>query len=73
MYSTKILREINFSALNDAGYGFLIAIKYRLLKRAKKVAQVPIIFYDRRIGESKMPINTLVKNFKLVLALRLWG
>ena len=73
MYSTAVLKKIDFSSLNEMGYGFLIALKYRILKHTNNVAQVPIIFYDRTIGESKMPINTLIKNFKLVLILRIWG
>lgn len=73
MYSTAVLKKIDFSSLNEMGYGFLIALKYRILKHTNNVAQVPIIFYDRTIGESKMPINTLIKNFKLVIILRIWG
>jgi len=72
MYSTKILRQLNFVTLNDSGYGFLIALKYRMLNHTNKVSQIPIVFYERSIGESKMPINTVLKNFVLVLALKFW-
>jgi dolichol-phosphate mannosyltransferase len=70
MYSVAVLRKLDFSKLDNAGYGFLITLKFNMLKLTKKVSQVPIIFYDRTSGKSKMPLNTLLQNFKLVIKLK---
>jgi dolichol-phosphate mannosyltransferase len=70
MYSMSLLRKLNFDLIDESGYGFLIALKFSVLKLTNKVGQVPIIFIDRTMGDSKMPLNTLVKNFKLVFDLK---
>lgn len=70
LYSTKLLKKIDLTQLDSSGYGFLIALKFYSLKNASKVKQIPIVFIDRKVGESKMPMNTLVKN--LLLVFRLW-
>jgi dolichol-phosphate mannosyltransferase len=71
MYSVSVLKKLDFSLLDNAGYGFLITLKYNMLKVATQISQVPIVFLDRAAGESKMPLNTLVNNFKLVLLLKM--
>lgn len=70
MFSTAILKNIKLDEMDGSGYGFLIALKYNAVKQAKKILQIPIVFVDRNNGESKMPLNTLIKNFILVLRLR---
>lgn len=70
MYSTNILRELDFSILDVSGYGFLIGLKYYALHKAKKITQIPIQFHDRSWGKSKMPLNTLHKNFLYVMRLK---
>ena len=73
MYSTEVMKKISFSDLDLSGYGFLICLKYHALKVSKKVSQIPIVFVDRKFGESKMPLYTLVENFLLVLSIRFGG
>lgn len=69
MFSAALLRGLDFTKLNTSGYGFLISLKFHAIALSKTTHQIPIIFFDRRFGESKMPLNTMVKNFKLVLNL----
>lgn len=69
MYSARLLRQIDFDRLSAPGYGFLITLKFEALRKASSIAQIPIIFLDRRAGESKMPLSTLANNFKLVFDL----
>ena len=40
------------------GYGFILVLKYRALLAAKRVVELPIVFFDRTNGESKIPRNT---------------
>ena len=69
MFSTRLLQQIDFERLNSPGYGFLITLKYEALTKSRSVVQVPIVFVDRKSGESKMPLSTLANNFKLVFDL----
>lgn len=69
MFSSALLRGLDFTKLNTSGYGFLISLKFHALALSRTIHQIPIVFFDRKFGESKMPLNTMVKNFKLVLDL----
>lgn len=70
MYSIDILKKLDFLTLDVSGYGFLIGLKYKSLQKAKKYIQIPIEFYDRSWGESKMPLNTLHKNLMYIIQLK---
>lgn len=49
-----ILRKINFGALEFSGYAFIMGLKYHILKMGASVKEIPIIFYGRKEGESKI-------------------
>jgi len=70
MYGVSLLETLDFDALSHIGYGFLIDLKYQAMLRSRSLAQVPIVFMDRRHGSSKMPADTIIKNFLLVLKIR---
>lgn len=71
LYSAELLRKINLEGLQDTGYGFLIELKYRALKECSSVDQVPIVFMDRRHGDSKIPDGIIFRNLALVARLKL--
>lgn len=48
------LEAIDFDAVDSKGYAFQIEMTYRAIKAGFGVAEVPIIFRDRRVGNSKM-------------------
>ncbi len=50
----ELLRKIDLSAFDASGYAFIIELKYRLWKAGADFAEVPIIFKNRREGESKI-------------------
>lgn len=70
MYSMDLIKAINFEKIHSAGYGFLIDLKITTLKHTKLLIQIPIVFSDRSRGESKMPLNTIIDNFILVIKLK---
>jgi dolichol-phosphate mannosyltransferase len=70
MYSMDLINAINFEKMHSAGYGFLIDLKITMLKNTKLLIQIPIAFSDRSRGESKMPLNTIIDNFILVIKLK---
>jgi dolichol-phosphate mannosyltransferase len=72
LYSSGLLKEVDLNSIESTGYGFLIELKYKVSNKAKSIYQVPIVFYDRQHGKSKMPKrSTLIKNFLLVPKLRM--
>lgn len=71
MYSLDILKKIRWDALDSAGYGFLIDLKYQTQRLSNKIIEIPIQFLDRQHGHSKMPLNTIFQNFVLVLRIKM--
>lgn len=71
MYSIGLIREMDIESIDYFGYGFLIDLKFRAARLAKKIIEIPIHFTDREFGQSKMPANTIIKNFILVPKIRL--
>jgi len=71
MYSIDLLKRIDLTALNHAGYGFLIDLKFNAASICRKIGQVPIEFTEREHGVSKMPASTIWNNFFMVLGIKL--
>lgn len=71
IFSTELLRKINIDSLQASGYGFLIELKYKALNESCNVVQIPIVFMDRRHGNSKIPRGIILNNLLLVLRLRM--
>lgn len=71
MYSIGLIRAMDIESIDYFGYGFLIDLKFRAVRLAKKIVEIPIHFTDREFGQSKMPANTIIKNFILVPKIRL--
>ena len=53
-YRRKVLETINLDKIKFVGYAFQIEMKYRAFVKKFKIEEVPIIFTDRTLGESKM-------------------
>ena len=53
-FKRKVLETINLDSVKLKGYGFQIEMKYRTFLKKFKIAEVPIIFTNRELGESKM-------------------
>jgi dolichol-phosphate mannosyltransferase len=71
LFSTRLIKSINPDSLKADGYGFLVELKYRAVKRCQHVKEVPIVFTERQHGVSKLPRNTILKNLLLVPKLAL--
>jgi len=64
------LRAIDLHQVGARGYGFQIEMTYRVLRRGLRVAEVPITFIDRRVGQSKMSGSIFFEALTLVFRLR---
>jgi dolichol-phosphate mannosyltransferase len=53
-YRRKVLETINLEKIRFKGYAFQIEMKFTAWKHGFKLTEVPIIFTDRREGQSKM-------------------
>ena len=69
-YTASVLRAVALDKLDSAGYGFLIDLKFQILKQQPRIVEIPIQFIDRQFGKSKMPLNTIFQNFFLVLKIK---
>ena len=48
------LEAIDLATITSNGYSFQIEMKYRALKQGLRLVETPIVFVDRRVGQSKM-------------------
>ncbi|MCS7245481.1 MAG: polyprenol monophosphomannose synthase [candidate division WOR-3 bacterium] len=48
------LKNIDLENIKSNGYGFQIEITFRIYNKGYKIVEIPIIFYERRSGNSKM-------------------
>jgi len=69
-YSRRVLEGINLDEVRMKGYGFQIEMKYTAVKKGFKVAEVPVIFVNRKAGSSKMSGGIFGEAFWGVIALR---
>ena len=53
-YTRKALESLDLDQIKFKGYGFQVEMKYKIWQKGMKVAEVPIIFTDRTLGESKI-------------------
>jgi dolichol-phosphate mannosyltransferase len=53
-FRREVLESISLETVSSLGYAFQIETTYRAISAGFSVVEVPIVFRDRRIGESKM-------------------
>jgi dolichol-phosphate mannosyltransferase len=69
-WNRKVLEAIDLDTLEAGGYSFQIELKYRAFKRGFKFTEFPILFEDRRVGNSKMSSKIVIEALSLVPQLR---
>lgn len=69
-YRKETLQAIDLDAVRMKGYGFQIEMKYTAYKLGFKIAEVPVIFVNRKEGTSKMSSGIFGEAFWGVLKLR---
>jgi dolichol-phosphate mannosyltransferase len=67
------LEALDFDGVDAHGYGFQIEMTYRAIKAGLSVTEVPIVFRERREGQSKMTAWITLEAVWKVPALRLRG
>jgi len=69
-YRREVLQAINFSAIQFVGYAFQIEMKFAAWKLNFLIAEIPITFKDRKLGDSKMNKGIIKEGVLGVLKLR---
>lgn len=69
-YSRSILHQMDFSSVTAEGYGFQVEMSHRAVRCGGRIVEVPILFTDRVVGESKLTHHIIGEAFGLVL--KLW-
>lgn len=72
-YTRRVLETIDMSKIRFTGYAFQIEMKYTAWKLGFNIVEVPIIFTDRTLGESKMSKGIFKEAIFGVINLRLRG
>ena len=65
------LEAIDFESTFSSGYIFLVEMKYKAFRKGFRVTEVPIIFVERKNGNSKLDWGVFREAFFGVLRLRL--
>ena len=69
-YKRKVLETIELDNIRFKGYAFQIEMKFTAWKIGFKVDEVPIIFTDRKFGQSKMRGGIVYEAFLGVIKLK---
>ncbi len=69
-FRAEVLRAIDLPSVTSSGYGFQIELTYRALKKGFRVVEVPIVFEDRRVGQSKMSRAIVLEALAMVWKIR---
>jgi len=67
LYRVAMLEAIDLGALQETGYGFLEEILAHVLKSGARVTEVPIVYRERRLGQSKISLREARSAFSALL------
>jgi dolichol-phosphate mannosyltransferase len=70
-YRRQGLERIDLGAVRSNGYAFQVEMAYRVDRAGLRIREVPIIFPDRRVGQSKMSRRIVIEALVNVWRLRL--
>jgi dolichol-phosphate mannosyltransferase len=65
-----VLERLDLTGIDSNGYSFQIEMKYRAIQSGFRIVETPIIFVDRRVGQSKMSRAIVAEALLKVWALR---
>jgi dolichol-phosphate mannosyltransferase len=69
-WKTEVLKKIGLDQIQSNGYSFQIELKYKAQKNGYQVKEIPIIFEDRKLGQSKMNFKIVIEAFYKVWMIR---
>ncbi|MGB2981904.1 MAG: polyprenol monophosphomannose synthase [Candidatus Zixiibacteriota bacterium] len=70
-FRREVLEAINLGRVKSNGYSFQIEMSFRAWKKGFKIKEIPIVFEDRKVGQSKMSKKIVREAVWMVWKLRL--
>jgi dolichol-phosphate mannosyltransferase len=67
----SVIEAIGPSTLKSDGYSFQIELKYKAFRKGFRLKEIPIVFEDRYLGQSKMNKKIVLEAIYRVLLMRL--
>ena len=71
-WKSEVLSDIDLDSVRSQGYSFQIEMNFRAWIKGYKIKEMPIIFSDRTIGQSKMSKKIVYEAVFMVWRLRIW-
>ncbi|MDX6582645.1 MAG: dolichol-phosphate mannosyltransferase [Solirubrobacterales bacterium] len=71
VFRRQVLETIDLETIPSLGYAFQIETTYRAVRAGFRVVEVPIVFRERRVGESKMTGSIVLEAALRVPAMRI--
>ena len=73
-YRTSLLKQIDFSEVRSTGYSFFEEILWHLRRAGATFGELPIVFVNRELGQSKISMREAVKAIAVIgtTGLRSW-
>ena len=72
-YRRATIEQVPWDEIGLEGYGFQIGAVYHIERMGGRVAEFPIVFDDRQLGNSKMSRDIVIEAMKFVTRLALRG
>lgn len=69
-WKSKVLKAMGLDKIQSNGYSFQIELKYKAQKNGFKPIEIPILFADRKVGQSKMNLSIVFEAFYRVWQIR---
>lgn len=70
-FRREVLETLNLDGIQSSGYSFQIELNMRVWKRGFRIKEIPIIFFDRVAGQSKMSKRIMREAMYMVWLLRI--
>jgi len=70
-YKRHVLEAINLNSIKFIGYAFQIEMKFKTYLKSFKIKEVPVIFTDRKKGESKLSSGIISEAVFGVISMKL--
>ena len=65
-FQRKVLQSMDLKMINSQGYSFQIEINFLAWIKGFKIKEIPIVFTDRTVGESKMNRSIVIEAIWMV-------
>jgi dolichol-phosphate mannosyltransferase len=72
-FRREVLEAIDLTSVQCTGYAFQIELTYRAVRKGFRVRELPIVFEERRVGQSKMSRRIVLEAVSKVWSIRRSG